>query len=669
MPSHETQNATAGEVTVFVLGLCLVSIIVFYVQTALWSPPSFDGGLNLNVARSLLEGTGYGSYYNGFRLFPIETQTNAPYVFPAALAYGVLGVGLLSSQVVNLGYVVLFALALYVALRRRERPAVALLAVVLAVQAPGMAEYAMNGYGEVPALAFLFAALAPLARALERGAGRRAAALALLGGVALSLSFLTKTVALIWVLPVSGLFALLALGRPGRWRLLAALALGLAGPVLVWEAYRLLSLGGLDAYVGWWMPQIGEILSQSGVESELQDTPGVLAKGWTHLGLLAAQTGTPWPLLLLFWLLPAPVVLAMLGADLRAGRYGRLLVLGSVAGVAAAYALWWLFVTPTEQAWLRRIMNGLVLQEVTILLVATACARAAWSGAALPRRVPRMLPLLLVPLLALPLAALGFNGQLVFRSAEPPPAVAAEVDVAEAVAALPADARLFGKGWWQAPVVALLSGRRIDDIETWSPEAVRAGPGSYLVWDRYALALAPGGLEELRRLYALEPVFRSDGGAVFRILPVQPEALPSDRLQRVVDLGTEDYPHVAGVHPREAGYRWATPEVTVTLERRSETRVAAGVTLVEGVIGLDGGSAPDGGPVMLRLSIPGCAEAELPVRKPGAYRIEAPITCPATPEPGPVTVRLSLNSRIDPARAAPDKRVLGFLVQDIGVWP
>lgn len=130
MPSNENHDANAGKVTVFVLGLCLVSIIVFYVQTALWSPPSFDGGLNLNVARSLLEGTGYGSYYNGFRLFPIETQTNAPYVFPAALAFGVLGVGLLSSQVVNLGYVVLFALALYVALRRRERPAVAPQALV-----------------------------------------------------------------------------------------------------------------------------------------------------------------------------------------------------------------------------------------------------------------------------------------------------------------------------------------------------------------------------------------------------------------------------------------------------------------------------------------------------------------------------------------------------------
>lgn len=491
---------------------------LYFIRYALLQPPEFDGGLNLNIARSLAEGTGYGSYYNGFRRFPSETQTNAPYILPASLAFAISGVGVFTSQVVNLIYLVVFSVGLYLVIRRLgETAALALLAVALALQVPGMSQYAMGGYGEIPALSFLFLGLLGLSAALRGGQ----AIPALWGGIALGVSFLTKTVALIWVVPAAGLFMLLALSRPARWRLPAAIAAGLAIPVILWEFYRMVSLGGFDSYVNWWGGQFYEILSEAGVRSRIRDTPGLLNKGIVHLSSLGEQTAVPGALLAVLWIIPAPFVLLKIARDVAEQRFDRVLIFGTLAGVAAAYLLWWLFITPTAHAWLRRIMNGLLLQQVVTLIVANWLAHGAL--ALMRNRAPASgIGAVSTGGLATALAAIvmltAVKGQVAFRSPAPPPWAAGVMDMARSLRALPADARYFGYGWWQAPVLALLSGKKIDDLERWLPMEVDAVPEKYLVLDFYVLQIKmPALLNSLRKEYELEPIHQSESGAIYRL--------------------------------------------------------------------------------------------------------------------------------------------------------
>lgn len=637
--------------------------LAHFVSISLTSVPSFDGALNLNVSRSLVEGKGYGSYYNGYHLFPIETQTNAPYVAPAALAFVLGGIGVFTGQAVNLVYLVVFGAALYGVLRRLAGPAAALAAVLAVFQVPGLPDFGMNGYGEIPALAYLMLGLPALAAALSSGS----AAAALAGGLAFGLSFLTKTVALIWVGPAALLFLLLILDHPARLRLAGAFLAGMALPVLAWEGYRLAALGGPGLYFQWWYDQAREILSQSGVHKGAAG----FAKARAHLDALSRQTGVPAPVLVLFWLAPLPVAAARLRTELRAGNRASVLILGTLAGVALIYIVWWLFITPTVMAWLRRILDGLILQQAVAVLAtasllggAVRTARAgAWASGAVR--------LALAAIVALPAGWLAVRGEVVTRPWPGGGDGALDVELAAAMRALPAEARIFGHSWWQAPVLTLFSGRDIDDLEKWPPRRVDALPGKYLVLDRYALALAPNVLPSVERDYALTLLHRSPAGALFRIDGVAaagPDGLAG--LSSAVLSGSVEYPHARGLFGHESdGWSWSRSELDITLRRTDQTRLAADVTIPDGVLGLDGTAAPDGRPLTLRLTAEGCGETALPVSAPGRRRIEAALSCPASPEGRPLRAALTLNSQLDPRGRGADQRPLAFIFHSIELLP
>lgn len=70
------------------------------------------------------------------------------------------------------------------------------------------------------------------------------------------------------------------------------------------------------------------------------------------------------------------------------------------------------------------------------------------------------------------------------------------IDATEQIRKLPADAKIFGIGWWQAPVISLFSGRYFLDLHGHKGDKYSEG---YLMVDDYALKISP---DEIRNALA-----------------------------------------------------------------------------------------------------------------------------------------------------------------------
>ncbi|HYC02358.1 MAG TPA: hypothetical protein VED40_03650 [Azospirillaceae bacterium] len=667
MPSDGVLDMRRERVLPLAIAAALVLLALQpYLAVSVSTLPAFDGALNLNVARELVATGRYGSFYDSFALFPVETQTNAPYVLPAALVYAVAGIGVFTSQLVNLLYIAALAAITFRLVARVAGPVAGLAGVMLVLQVPGALEYGMNGYGEYIALFWFLLAVWFLARAVDGPAGADPLDCAL-GGAALSLSFLTKTVAMIWVAPVSALFALALLWRrapPAAW---VAFAAGLAGPVLAWEVFRLAQLGGPGAFRLWWAQQLSEILSQSGVQSQLQDTPGLTAKLATHFGLLSQQTGLPPVALALFLLVPPLLLLGPLWEAWRRRDAGTLMVLLSVGGVAAGYFLWWLAVTPTEQAWLRRILNGLALQQLTALLGVAWLLRVGAAPVARGPNSRRHTPAMAAAALGALMIWLAAAGSGIGRGTAMAPHDEATLEAARVMAAQPADTMFFGAGWWQAPVLALLSDRVVHDAERWDEDRLAEFPRKIMVFDHYAVGLAPATIAAQLARFESRPLLGGPYVSVHEIKdkPQAETVWPADRLAASVDFSQGDYEALKGFHQLEPGYRWSPGRATVALLRSGQARLSLTVTVPRVARFAEAAPGSDAG-VALTLKLDGCPVAILPIPHPGTHSFTVDVPCPpAGRSPEQASLSLSLNSAMRLQDTIPDRRALAFALHRV----
>jgi hypothetical protein len=622
----------------------LAWVLWFFAGQAATRTPDFDGALNFNVSRALIEGQGYGSFYETFRLFPIETQTNGPLVLPAALSMRLFGIAPFGLQATNLAYLFVFA-ALAACLLRRlgVGTGFAALGVLLALTAPGMRDYALNGYGEIPALTWMLAALLALARQFDAASSRWAFA----AGLALGLSFLTKTVALIWFPAAIGLYLALRWQRDG-WRLALRDALvggaGIAVVLAAWELYRMASLGGVGGWISWWHAQYVEVRKQAGVSAGYLDTPGVLGKALHHGEALLGMLELPKAAGVAWLLAPfAAGALAMRVAPSAAQRY----LLAAPLAVAACYLVWWIEITPTEFMWLRRIMLALVLMQ----LLAPALA---WLLRAHPSRAVRALGWA-----ALALAiALGAQHQLLWARPDARAAAAADQALFDAIRALPADAVLFGSGWWQAPVVALYTGRRVHDEEKWDEvrRAATAAP-TFLVMDPYAVGLGTAMQERLQWRCDCEPVYLGTGGRIYRIRRFFDTPETSTVRRRRIDAaavqGTGFAAETAG------GVRWAMDEASLALAPEWH-----GTYVLSYVVPEPAWFVKESEPLRLTVSRGECVLSRIALQ-PGEQVALIEDDCPDDT----AALRFETNGRLDPARIAPDTRALAWLFRSLEIYP
>ncbi len=656
-PDSEGARA-AGAATAVRFGVAIALVLLLAIaslrllQWGLTQQVSFDGAMNLEVARSLAEGHGYRRMYGDQAAFSPAIQTRAPYLLPAAAVFATFGVGLWQAQLANLLYLALLAAAAF-ALARRWLPWPWPLAAAAAViGTPGMAEYGLNGYGEAPALAWWLLALLVLypresARPLPLA---RVAVAGLLAGVAV----LTKTVLLAGLaaaLPVLLLHQLCYARRRHALGACAVLVAGALVPLALHEAWR---ASALPADSTWWQWALGEYrrIRNQAVGGSFADTAGLLPKLHLHAGILAGALGLALPLALAWLLLPFAALAA------RARRFTTLRgwpVLATLALLAALYFAWWLGITPTQKAWYRRIFNGVVVIDLLSALV----AGSLWT---LRAQAPSWRRAATIGMLALLLPTAAAVASLLPRHWPDDASRRALVADLAAVDALPRGAALFGTGWYSSPHIALYAGRHIDNLVAQVPERLAQRGNAYLLVDP-AMAEAGADAYWLQR-YPHREVQASEDLRIVALDtrrvadPFAGRSIDSTTLRSALafdrDAGDAD---LFGFHQREGdGWRWMAADAEALLRYDGGDALQVDAYMPEP----DAYRHPGG--VTAGVWLGGCRLGEVRHRQSGRRAtVLALQPCPL--QPGQV-VRVRLRS--DNVLRAPADRQLSLVIHAIG---
>lgn len=493
------------------LAVLAVGIPFLLLATTAWrSVPTFDGAMNLQVAANIADGDGFvrDYHYDGIvrpdiygntTIAPEELQTSGFWVLIAAAGIKVFGLSVFSLQLTNLLF--MFGLLALVWTALRPWPVLRLVGPTAVIfVTPTVADISLGGNGEfsIAALALgAFVALAKIAEGNRHAVKLSLTAFALLG---IAITIKTISVALVPVVLLGVVLAALARSDVPRLRFLATVPMA-GGPVLAFEIYRMTQLGSVARWIDYWKNQAGMISYQSGVNQAESAVP-MLAKGRDHWEILSNIVGIPDMALALLLALPGALLLAsflLRGCSLREwlAKPGRLLVtlLVSYEGL---YLLWWLFITPTEKAWIRRLIIGWVVMVVASLVlagIAWTSARTRWSEPTFRHaRIPAVLAAcVFVPVYvgsAAPLVAKNFDS---YTSSRPEPenvrAAATYVKSISADGGMPC-----GLDWWSAPVISLYADLpfcnlvKINSCTAPYRQLIEAG-GLYLVWDFYAKAI------------------------------------------------------------------------------------------------------------------------------------------------------------------------------------
>jgi hypothetical protein len=650
-----------------------------YLDIARHAPPSFDGAMALNTAVSFLRGEGYGFRYTLF--FPFPAQTDGPMILPAAAVIWLFGMNTPTSQAVSFIYLCCMLVVLGLIARRLAGGAEwGLLAVLLALWTPGMAglarpvgaatgtlpalwapemaDLAMGGYGEIPVLFFALAGIAVFGRALDDPDA--SAWRFLLGGIALGLCAITKTVGVLPLGIVGACFSLSLFGRRKALRSMCAAGIGAALPILGWETFRAVEIGSISGYGEWWSLQLAQVGAQSGARGTLADAPALIEKVRSHLGILGGFIGTSPGWTLCFLLAPPLVLLTRLVADRSLSRGAVFQVLALVT-MAAAFFAWWLAVSPTHMAWHRRIIIGLLVQAMLATIALAWLVRLLAAG----RSAGVVAPALALMLVAAPVAQLTAKGAPPTFEHRGPARSAGEMQIADAMRHLPRDAVLFGYDWWKAPVLALLSGRDIENFNQWAPEDVERLPHKYLVLDRYARAFARAGLEQIAERAELTPVLESPAGALYRIGRVKPypDFTASERGRgdwpSWFRTAEPDWRQVRGVYREPGPFAWTQPEFAVLLGHAGENHVRLRVDVFPRLLGAST-------PLLLSIAPEGCAAATIELGSAWANDLLLPLDCEPRAAPRALEIRFHLNRHVPlPRQIDMDGRRLGLLLREV----
>lgn len=495
--SRQLLRSIRARHVVTVLGILVP--MAFLVWYAARSTVTFDGAMNLQVARNVANGSGYRWDYAARELFPAAIQTSGPYIFVAAAFIKVFGSTNLAFQAANLVFLLLLLVAVSVGLRhwvtlRVIGPSIVLFCV------PGALASGLGGYGEmvIAALAIATFVLLDLAATSARRPVLMVAGASFLLGVALTVKIVAAMAVPVLLL---GVVLVALLRHEIRWpKFLLGLS-AIVPPLVLFEIYRWISLRG--DYLAWWREQSSAIGYQAGVDDQ-STVPAKhgLAKMAEHLHILATNVDVPAELLGPLLALPF-VVLVLVLATRRPQLLARLqdrgvvlLVLASV--YAGGYLAWWLAITPTEKAWLRRIAIGLVALALACLLLVGIVSdglRRRPTTSARPRALFACAGALTAATVILGVVVAVPTTRDIVNAAGDKTAgdksaanLSAAEDAGAAARALANEgATLYGWGWWSAPAVSLYGDVPLRDLSAGVQPCDVASQDAYLVWDWYAI--------------------------------------------------------------------------------------------------------------------------------------------------------------------------------------
>jgi hypothetical protein len=334
---------------------------------------------------------------------------------------------------------------------------------------------------------------------------------------------------------------------------LLLIAAGFILPLMAIEAWRWLAFGNGATYLDWWQFQLVEIGEQAGVVAHYPDTSGLWAKGAKHFGILSTYLQLD-PAVIGAWLLFPCLVCGLYAFSPR--NELKWLVL-AILLCAVVYLAWWLFITPTQKAWPRRIFNG-------VLLINLLWVFACYAANAVPIFGRRSGAALSVVSIIAACAFFVYSGLQGYWWIKPD----LTRDLEQAVKTLesvPGSAPIFGTGWYSAPALALYSGRTVTDINTVPPSELEKQQAAYLAMDTPAI-VAKAFDDQLKR-FQHRPVYT---GRWFQIYEVdfrsrqdwaKPFRNPGEGLKSDIDLTKAAYTPAIGLYPDQ----WASMDTELLL--------------------------------------------------------------------------------------------------------
>lgn len=435
------------------------------IQEAYFTLPSFDGAINLQVPENLIKYGRYATSYNTLIDFYQGIQSGSPLLFPIYLMFLVFGKSVFSAQLISSMYLILAAAVTYYLTSLYANRFFALVCLLLFILTPCLLEFGHHIYGEIPALFYLLLSLATLNN-LEKNPDGLGFFLAFLTGFLYGLSCLTKTVMLIAV-PSVIFFSMIDLFFIHRLRMkhYVLMFIGFILPLAAFECYKIIQLG-TDVYSGWWEKQSYSIMSQAGVKKNFQDTANVYAKMLAHTRKFYYFLRMNTAIMVIFLCIPPIAFIIKFSYHCINNTREKINVtLAILYGTAFTYMVWWIFITPTAKAWARRIISGYILEEIVFVISLYWLWKYVSSSRFTVHSLQKIAACVVFTVMLLIVLYQGAvnmkNMKFLFGNSHE------KLDaerIAKTIEMLPEKAKIYGAGWWQAPILSFLSNRTFLDL-------------------------------------------------------------------------------------------------------------------------------------------------------------------------------------------------------------
>lgn len=653
----------------------LVSIILFLlfsislVLTVYYSTLSFDGAMNFQVSKNLFSFGEYATNYNGITVFDHTIQTGSPLLFPVAIVFFIFGINIFTAQIPSVIYLLLLTVTIYYVSSKLANNWISLITLLVFLQTPFLLEFAVNGYGEIPTLFFILLGTYFFYK-LERSDITNKNRISIFIGILFGLAYLTKTIALIAVPSFLIVFLLdVLLLKKNEIRYYILISISFFVPVILFEIYKFLSLGYYN-YVSWWSVELSHIFSQSGVTSGFQDSIGIFDKLTTHFLLLSGFLDLPPTWLLIFLIVPYILIATKVTIDFLINKLNNISIsILFLSGISSTYLIWWLLVTPTSKAWMRRIINGVLIHEIITIFAIYICWRYLFVNIRLYKIQKHKIYLVGVSIIIISLSAsvliyISHSPYLKFPTAPSKERIELETFV-ESINDLPENAKLYGVGWWQAPVISFASNKNIYDINKIDLDSFNNGINNYFIVDSYLYSIGKSEMESVLNRSDYKLINKEDTHYLYKINNISPykkfttEERDSSYLLSSIDYVMQDYSYVRGLYAYEGNKRWSMNRSSVLLKYSGENLFYLS-TVFPDIQGFVGGS------VSLKVSIEDNLIGTYLIDRSGEFAVEINLSKIHYKNES-VIVNFELDKKWQ-MKQTQDKRDIAFILNKVGFF-
>lgn len=514
---------------------CIVLIIHFSIKCFYISQTetfSFDGAINAQVSQNLIKNFSYSTRYDGGQVFDPSIQTGIPVIFPLALLFTLFGESFEIGLIINAFYCVslLIAILYFIKYCLKLPNFYSLIFILFFYSTPQIFIYAFGLFGEIPTLFYIFLVIIFLFRFEVTNQQKYL----FLSGLSFGLAYLTKTIAFIVFPSLILFFLLLFLDRKDLKikfkKVVFAFISGVTPPILLFEIFKFSSFKQIQSYLFWWKNQTIGIFQQAGVISGFQDTNGFLQKFTKHLGILSNEINVHVSIIIIILILISFSMMGLLFITIKKEKK-VLRIFPTIVStktliflftIALTYFGWWLFITPTQKAWYRRIINGLILVEVSIIIVLFFINAIILKLHRIKKNdnIVKFSSLFLLNLLFLIFLVFTpsklTNYKISFMDSE------LKKNTEEAsilINTLPPQSQFFGFGWWQAPILSFESNKEFYNLDF---DVHMSEPGlknyKYLIIDSFAKKTAENEYSKIFEEFNYQEMFSNDDYEIYKLL-------------------------------------------------------------------------------------------------------------------------------------------------------